>query len=83
MTWRGSVRGGVIVVEDGSLLKEGDEVVIEKISPEGDFDEAAFHELKAKLQTASTNADRGHFLTPLQVRAEIDDLRKNYQAGEK
>jgi len=81
MTWRGSVRGGVIVVEDGSLLKEGDEVVIERVSSEVDPDEGAFDELRAKLQTASANADRGKFLTPHEVRAEIDDLRKSYQAG--
>jgi hypothetical protein len=81
MTWRGSVRGGVIVVEDGSFLKEGDEVLIEKISPETDLDEAAFAELKAKLQIASANADSGHFFAPDEVRAEIDVLRKNFQTG--
>ena len=81
MTWRGSVRGGVIVVEDGSLLKEGDEVIIEKISSEAGFDDGAFDELKAKLQTASANADRGNFLTPHEVRGEIDTLRKNYKVG--
>jgi len=67
----------VIVVEDGWLLKEGDEVVIERISTDVDFDEAAFCELKSKLQTASANADRGAILTPDEVRAEIEDLRKN------
>ncbi len=69
------------MVEDGSLLKEGDEVIIERVSSVMELDQGAFDELRAKLQTASANADRGNFLTPHEVRAEIDDLRKSYQAG--
>ena len=71
------------MVEDGSLLNEGDEVIIEKIAPAFEVDEAAFSDLRAKLQNASANADDGNFLLPHEVRAEIHDLRKNYKAGTK
>lgn len=81
MTWRGRVKGGVVVPEQGASLKEDSEVLIEALpSNEGDH-ELALTELKAKLERASANADKGEFFTPDQVLGRIAQLRRQRQSN--
>ena len=76
MTWRGRVKGGVVVPEQGASLEEDSEVLIEALSSNEEDDELALTELKAKLERASVNADKGEFFTPDQVLGRIAELRR-------
>ena len=65
-----------MVPEQGASLEEGTDVLIE-VFPDDDIDhELALAELKAKLERASANADKGEFFTPDQVLGRIAELRR-------
>lgn len=81
MTWRGRVKGGVVVPEQGASLKEDSEVLIEALPSNEEDHELALTELKAKLERASANADKGEFLTPDQVLGRIAQLRRQRQSN--
>ena len=76
MTWRGRVKGGVVVLEEGSSLVEGSEVLIEAFPTTEADHELGLTELKAKLDRASANADKNEFFTPDQVLGQIAELRQ-------
>lgn len=79
MTWHGRVKGGVVVPETGASLEEGVEVLIEVLPATDRDSDLAYMELKAKLERASANADKGEFFTPDQVLGRIAELRRNRQ----
>jgi len=81
MTWRGRVKGGVVVPEQGASLEEDSEVLIEALPSNEEDDELAVTELKAKLERASANADKGEFFTPDQVLGRIAELRRERQSN--
>lgn len=77
MPWRGRVKSGVAVPEQGASRKEDSEVLIEASPLNEEDHELALTELKTKLERASDNAGKGEFFTPDQVLGQIAEFRSD------